>query len=115
MVAGMEARLVLDAGLLQRYNATITILIKSELVYSIYIILNLALRNTKVINDWSLGRAVHDIEANEAIARLESNKGTAMMNRSYSDVIHCVRSREYQQTSSDMFAVAESEATLPLP
>ncbi|PPQ89304.1 hypothetical protein CVT25_000371 [Psilocybe cyanescens] len=129
-----RARLVLGAGLLQRYNATITILIESGLVYSIYIILNLALRNTKVINtildagliqvvgimptliivQVGLGRAVHDIEANEAIARLESNKGTAMMNRSYSDVIHCVRSREYQQTSSDMFAVAESEATLPL-
>uniref|UniRef100_A0A8H7XT79 Uncharacterized protein n=1 Tax=Psilocybe cubensis TaxID=181762 RepID=A0A8H7XT79_PSICU len=130
-----KARLVLGAGLLQRYNATTTILIESGLVYSIYIILNLALRNTKVVNiildagliqvvgimptliivQVGLGRAVYDIEANQAIARLETNKGTIMMNRSYSDVIHCVRSREYHQTSSDNFAVAESEATLPLP
>ncbi|KAF9562094.1 hypothetical protein CPC08DRAFT_592671, partial [Agrocybe pediades] len=91
-----KARSVLGTGLLQRYNATITILIESGLVYSVYIILNLAMNKAAIANvildagliqvvgimptliivQVGLGRAVHDIEANDAIidiVRIESN------------------------------------------
>ncbi|KAF8901215.1 hypothetical protein CPB84DRAFT_1846968 [Gymnopilus junonius] len=89
-----KARVILGAGLLERYNATITILIESGCLYSLYIILDIAVRNTPVVNtiidagliqavgimptliiaQVGLGRAVHDIESsNEAmvIANLE--------------------------------------------
>ncbi|PPQ75571.1 hypothetical protein CVT26_012376 [Gymnopilus dilepis] len=115
-----KARVILGAGLIERYNATITILIESGCLYSLYMILDLAVRNTRVVNtiidagliqavgimptliiaQVGLGRAVHDIEsANSgmAIGNLEAmtNKSvsvTASMTQrlSYPQNVHCV-------------------------
>lgn len=52
---------------------------------------------TLIIVQVGLGRAVHDIEANDAIARLEGNKTGEEL------VVHCVRSRECHHASSETF------------
>ena len=52
---------------------------------------------TLIIVQVGLGRAVHDIEANDAIARLDGNKTDEEL------VVHCVRSRECRHTSSETF------------
>jgi hypothetical protein len=56
---------------------------------------------TLIIVEVGLGRAVHDIETNEAIARLEHNPSTASStNRFSTDSIHCARSHERRHASS---------------
>ncbi|KAF8816460.1 hypothetical protein BYT27DRAFT_7184006 [Phlegmacium glaucopus] len=117
-----NARLILGQSLLQRYNATIAILIESGLLYSLYIGLDLAMLNNKVghiildagliqivgimptliIVQVGLGRAVHDLEANNAIAQLESDKSIDN-SKSTPDGIHSVRSRDCQCASNDTF------------
>ncbi|KAF9475744.1 hypothetical protein BDN70DRAFT_883304 [Pholiota conissans] len=117
-----KARLVLGMGLLRRYNATITILIESGILYSLYIILDLGFRKQKtmsvildagliqivgvvptlIIVKVGLGRAVHDVEANEAITRLEGNKASPTR-RSFPDDLHCVHSREGRHASNFTF------------
>ncbi|KAF5309898.1 hypothetical protein D9619_010386 [Psilocybe cf. subviscida] len=129
-------------NLLQRYNATITILIESGVVYSLYIILDLALRKhpvgsmvldagliqvvgimpTLIIVQVGLGRAVHDIEANEAITRLESYKNRTAAMQVEAGIssggamnTHCVHPRQchkhapYAHMSLHSAVVASSE------
>ncbi|KAF8154577.1 hypothetical protein B0H34DRAFT_529383 [Crassisporium funariophilum] len=120
-----KARLILGPGLLQRYNATINILIESGFIYLTYIALDLALQKNKVGNaildagliqavgimptliivQVGLGRAVHDMEANDAIARLEANK---IVNRSNADTLHYIRSRECNYASNETFVSCDT-------
>ncbi|KIM43706.1 hypothetical protein M413DRAFT_443613 [Hebeloma cylindrosporum] len=85
-----KARLILGTGLLQRYNTSIAILIESGVIYSVYIIIALALLNnpgstvnntgliqivgiipTLIIVQVGLGRAVYDTGAEDANSRPE--------------------------------------------
>lgn len=118
-----KAHLILNNGLLQRYNATITILIESGFLYSVYIILDLALRNTNIVNtildagliqvvgimptliivQVSLERAVHDIEAQDTTVQQEASKRASTKSypenvhrMSYPEKMHCARARESQ-------------------
>jgi len=119
------ARNILGTGLLQRYNTTIRILIESGVLYSAYIILDLALRRTAVagtivdagliqivgimptliIVQVGLGRAAHDAPP----TRPEANCNKTTSIRSYQDNILTTRSSEtlkhHHTPSDEIFAL----------
>jgi hypothetical protein len=87
-----KARRLLDPSLLQQYNVTLSILIESGFVYSLYMVLDLAFHKdpsgsivldasliqivgimpTLIIAQIGVGRAVHDIETNFRTTHTES-------------------------------------------
>ncbi|KAF6760449.1 hypothetical protein DFP72DRAFT_843360 [Ephemerocybe angulata] len=106
-----KTQMLLGEGLLQRYNATLTILVESGVLYSTYMVLDLAFQNdpvastvldagliqivgimpTLIIVQVGLGRAIHDLESQSQIDpldRISSNKAASASARSFGDGLY---------------------------
>ncbi|KAF8901216.1 hypothetical protein CPB84DRAFT_1846969 [Gymnopilus junonius] len=125
-----KAQVILGARVIERYNSTIAVLIESGFLYSLYTILDLAVRNTRVVNtivdaglihvvgimptliivQVGLGRSAHDIETTHE-AMVFANAET-MNNRKSASIVNTRKSYSENMNTHSVRGLRESQIHL---